>query len=360
MRVTSVETAIVSLPLEQPIITPIHHIESLDTVLVTVRTDAGLDGIAYLWSFGLTRARVLAAMVEDLALAIRGVDPRATATAWARMWGDINFLGRAGVAMFALSALDIALWDIRGKALGQPVYRLLGGTARPVRAYANGLFLSDPVDALVAEAKRYLDQGFTAMKMRTGAKRWRDDMARVEAVRATIGPEIDLMIDVVQGWTPDEAIRMGRLLERFNPVWIEDPVQFDDIEGMAKIAAALDTPIAGGESDYSKRGFRRLIESRAVDIPMPDLQRVGGITEWMNVAAYADAAGLPITPHVFHEISVHMMAAVPHGRIMEHVPWWEVLFTEPVRVKGGVVTPPEAPGLGLAFDWNALDRHRRT
>jgi L-alanine-DL-glutamate epimerase-like enolase superfamily enzyme len=360
MRVDRIETAVVSLPLERPVVTPIHNITTIDCVLVTVSTDSGLSGISYLWAFGPSRARVLAAMVQDLAGLVHGSDPLATEATWQRLWSDTNFLGHAGVSMLGISAIDTALWDIKGKALGQPLYRLLGGTKRAVPAYAGGLFLSDSIDAIVAEAKSYVARGFRAMKMRAGAKSEREDIARVEAVRAAIGPTVTLMVDVVQGWTAEQAIRMGRALSRFDLFWIEDPVLFDDIEGLARIAAALDTPIAAGENDYSKFGFARLIEARAADYPMPDLQRVGGVTEWMKVAAMAAAARLPVVPHVFHEISVHLAAAAPNASYLEYVPWWDKLFRETVKIVDGAATPPDRAGLGLEFDWDAVEPHRQS
>lgn len=358
MRVTRVETAIVSLPFAQPIVTPIHRISAIDNVLVTLHTDEGPTGIAYLWAFGESRARVLAAMVADLAPQVLGSDPDAVEATWTRMWNDVNFLGRAGVAMFALSALDIALWDLRGKRAGVSLCRLLGAPPRPVRAYANGLFLSTPIDALVAEARGYIASGFRAMKMRTGAAALATDIERVEAVRAAIGPEAELMIDVVQGWSPPQAIEAGLALARFRPAWIEDPVAFDDLAGMARVAAALDIPIAAGENDYSRTGFTRLLDARAADILMPDLQRVGGISEWCRVAELARVRGLSVTPHVFHEISTHLVVATPNAEYVEHVSWWDDLFDTPPAVVAGMAVPSDRPGLGLAFAWDRLDRYR--
>ncbi|MGE3925382.1 MAG: mandelate racemase/muconate lactonizing enzyme family protein, partial [Lautropia sp.] len=242
MKIATVDTALVSVPLERPVITPIHHITTVDNVLVTVRTDDGVTGIAYLWCFGVTRARVLAAMVADLARFAIGRDPRQTAALWQTLWKENNFFGRAGVALIAQSALDTACWDIKGKAAGEPLWRLLGGEQRPLPVYAGGLFLNDSRDDIVAEARRYVAQGFRAMKMRTGAARLADDIDRVGAIRDAIGPDVTLMVDVVQGWTPAQAIRAGRELARFDLTWIEDPVAFDDLAGFAEVAAGLDIP----------------------------------------------------------------------------------------------------------------------
>lgn len=358
MRTSAVEVAIVSLPLARPVITPIHRIESIDNVLVTARTDEGIDGVAYLWCFGAARAQVLAAAVRDLGACVVGADPRQTVRLWDRMWREANFFGRAGVVMFALSALDVALWDIRARQAGMPLWRLLGGAPDPVPVYANGLFLSDPLEDIVAEARRYAAQGFRAVKMRTGAAREAEDIERVAAVREALGPEVAIMIDVVQGWDVERAIRVGRALERYGIAWLEDPVAFDDHAGMARVAAALDVPLCAGENDYARTGFRRLLEQRSIDIALADLQRVGGITEWLRVADLAEAAGVRTTSHVFHEISVHLMAARPSPWWTEWMQWWEPLFRETPALADGCLVPPERPGLGIEFDWDRVDRFR--
>ena len=357
-RVRAVRTVLVSVPLERPIRTPIHHITTVDNVLLTLETDSGIEGLGYLWTFGPARARALAALVHDLERLVVGRDAMERVAIWDAMWRDANFLGRTGAVMLAIAGLDMALWDIAGKQFGAPLWRLLGGTRRPVQAYAGGMFLSDPVDAIVAEARGYLDRGFRAIKMRCGAKRWTEDVARVEAVRAAIGPDITLMVDVVQGWTPDQAIRVGREIERFDLAWIEDPVVFDDLAGMARVAAALATPIAAGENNYALGGFRDLIGAGAIDIAMADLQRVGGITEWLRVAALAQAHAMPIVPHTFHETSMHLLAAVPNAGLLEYVPWWEVLLEAPPVLQEGAFLPPDTPGLGYCFNAASIDRYR--
>ncbi len=166
------------------------------------------------------------------------------------------------------------------------------------------------------------------------------------------------MVDTVQGWTPDQAIRVGREISKFDLAWIEDPVAFDDVAGMARVAAALDTPITAGENNYALAGFRDLIGAGAIDIAMADLQRVGGISEWMRVAALAQAFSMQIVPHTFHETSMHLLAAVPNGGLMEYVPWWDVLFEAPPRPENGAFLPPNTPGIGYRFNQSTLDHFR--
>jgi L-alanine-DL-glutamate epimerase-like enolase superfamily enzyme len=358
MRITEVSTRIISVPLERPIRTPIHYIVNVDNVLVELHTDEGITGIAYLWCFGVLRAQALAALVKDMVTLVAGMDPLARAAVHARMEREANFLGKVGAVTMAVSAIDTALWDIAGKTLGRPVWQLLGGESRSIPAYAGGLFLSDTIDVIVAEAKAYMATGFRAIKMRCGTKDWREDIKRVEAVRDAVGPDLTLMVDVVQGWTVERAIKVGRELERFDLFYIEDPVLFDDLDGMAHVAAVLDTPIAAGENDYGLRGFRRLLEGNVVDIPMMDLQRVGGITTWMQVAAMASAWGKPVVPHVFPEISVHMLAATPSALFIEYVSWWEVLFKNTPKLVDGGMRPFDLPGLGLEFDLDGIERFR--
>lgn len=358
MRITSVDTAIVRLPLERPVITPIHHITAVDNVLVTVHTAAGMSGIAWLWCFGLERARVLSAMVAEQSVHVLGRDARDTVGIGAILARENNFFGRTGVATIAQSAIDVACWDVRARLCELPLWRLLGGSRKRLPAYAGGLFLSDSIDTIVAEARSYVDRGFRAIKMRTGAARLADDIERVGAVREAIGSEVALMVDVVQGWTVAQAIRAGRELARFDLTWIEDPVVFDDLAGMAQVAAALDTPVCAGENDYGLTGFQRLIDHGAIDIAMPDLQRAGGVSDWMRIAALADGARMKVTPHVFHEVSVHLASAIPNASWVEYMEWWKPLFVEPVMIVDGWLTAPDAPGLGLAFDWDRLDARR--
>ena len=357
-RIRGVETMIVSVALERPIRTPVHYITTVDNILVTLTTEAGLEGLAYLWCFGRERAGALAALVEDAARFVIGQDALERVALTGSLWHEANFLGRTGAAVFAISALDTALWDIAGKHAGAPLWRMLGGSRRPIQAYAGGLFLSDPVDAIVAEARGYVARGFCAIKMRCGAARMSDDIARVEAVRAAVGPDIRLLVDVVQGWTPEQAIRTGREIARFDIGWIEDPVAFDDLGGMARVAAALDVPVTAGENNYGLSGFRALIQSGAIRIAMCDLQRAGGISEWMRIAALAQAHAMTIVPHTFHETSAHLLASVPNGGLLEYVPWWDVLLEHPPELVDGAFLPSDAPGLGYRFNPAALDRGR--
>ncbi len=359
MKLTQLETAIVSLPLPKAVITPIHHIDTVENVLVTLRTADGLEGVSYLWALGARRAVVLEAMVWDLFEVVRDRDPRQRNKLWDSAWQDLNFLGRGGVGFFALSALDTAITDIAARAVGEPAWRYLGGSDDPVPIYAGGLFLSDSISQIEREAVGYVERGFRSIKMRVGNAEPRKDVERVKAVRDAIGPDIRLMVDVVQGWEASQAIARARMLEPFDIYYIEDPVPFDEIEAMASLAHAIDIPIAAGENNYGRREFLQLIKAGAAQIPMIDLQRAGGITEWLRIASLCDAHCLPVVSHVFHEISVHLAAAAPNTLFLEYVPWWEALFEDPIEITNGTIRPPDKPGLGLCFNRATIEAQQR-
>ncbi len=359
MRLVDLRTVKVEVPLAQPIRTAIHDIRSVGALLVMLDAGDGLVGEGYLFAPGTRQLGVFEAMVQSFKPRLLGADPEFTEALWRGLWQDINFFGHKGVSVFALSAIDMALWDLRGKALGRPIHRLLGGCRATVPTYASGgLWLGASIDELVAEAKGFVAAGFRAVKMRLGRPRLEEDVERVAAVRAAIGPEIALMADANQGFTVDHAIRLGRRLEAFNLAWFEEPVPAYDLEGSARVAAALDTPIASGETEYARYGFRDMLRARAADVLMPDLGRVGGVSEFVKVAHMADAIDLPVSSHIYTEQSVMLVAALGNATYLEHMPWFSPLFREKLEMREGQVIVPERPGFGFTFDPDAVERYR--
>ena len=357
MKVTAVRSRATSVPMERPIVSAIRVARHVELVLVDVETDAGLIGQSYLQAFGPHRARAIQALIDDLAEVVIGQDPELTTGCWQRMWKAGNLLGHGGVAMFAMSGLDMALWDIVGKRRDAPLHRLLGAVSDSVPAYQSaGLWLSEP-DQLLDDVRAFTDQGFTAMKMRAGRSSAKADVEAARIVREALGSDALLMIDANQGWTADQAVRIGRALESVEPFWLEEPVDHDDLEGHSRVVKELSVPIATGENVYSVHGFRALIEANAADILMPDLQRVGGVTGWMRVAALAEAWRLPMSTHLFPEMSVHVLAATPTAQFLEYMPWAQPLMAEALVAHDGIVTVPPRPGLGLVFDEAAVKRY---
>lgn len=357
MRVTQVETRALKLPLAAPIGSALGAIEGFGVILVTVRTDGGVTGENLVFTLNDRRTKVLRQMVDDLADQIVGFDAGHIAAFWARAWKDINFIGHQGVAVMAISALDGALWDALGKAAGLPLYRLLGGAGSSVPLYhSGGLWLSRSTDELVEEAGRFMAQGFKAMKMRLGNADPRVDADRVRAVREAIGPNIKLMADANQGQTEAKAIRLGRLLEEFDLTWFEEPLPAWDLDGLARVAAALDTPVASGETEYTRYGFRRMLELRSADILMPDLQRVGGVSEFMRVGHMAQAYDVAVSSHLFPETSIQVLGALSNAVFLEYMPWFSDLYNERLEIADGMALVPERPGWGFTFNTDFIDK----
>lgn len=358
MKITGVRPHTLSLPLRRPVKTSVHDIRTVDTVLAEMETDAGGVGTGFCFAFGPKRARALEALVEDLLPLYEGQDPTEPRALFERAWRSINFVGHAGISVMALSALDTACWDLAAQSAGLPLWKFVGGGRDRIPTYASsGLWLDYSVDELIAETRRFLAQGHRAMKMRLGRSP-REDLERVRRVREAVGPEIRLLADVNQGWDEATAIRVGRELEAFSLYWLEEPLPYENLEGCARVAAALTTPVATGETAYGSLGMRRHLEVRAADILMPDLQRMGGVTGFLKAATLCEGFHTPVSSHLFMEASGHLIAAAPNGLILEHMDWWQELFEEPLALVEGQVLLPGKPGIGLGLNRKALDRFR--
>ena len=362
MKITHGTAAIVLLPADEPLAQgTLPPGGTRPTVVLTLGTDAGIEGIGFTFlGAGLTRA--LCAVVADLAQLMVGHDPLCREGLLRRAREAAGGAGPAGLFTLGLAAIDMALWDIAGKALGQPLWRLLGGSGAPVATYASGALMRGMAEDAVAEAAaRLIADGFRAMKMQLalpGAPSVAVELQRARAIRAAIGPDIDLMCDINQRWRPDQAIPIGRLLEDIRFAWLEDVTAAEDFTGLARIAAALATPIAGGEYLYGIPPFRHMIAAGAVDIVMIDPFRAGGITAWLRIAALAEAFNLPVVSHLAPEVQVHLVGAVPNGLTVEYMPWSLRLFEEVPRPHHGMLAMPTEAGLGLRFDQAALARFR--
>jgi L-alanine-DL-glutamate epimerase-like enolase superfamily enzyme len=335
-----------------------HDHAHADTVAVEMRTDAGLVGAGYCFAFGARRARALAELVEDLAELYVGKPPAPQAR-HTEAWRALNFIGHAGPSLMALAALDGACWDLAARGAGLPLFRYLGGDRSLVPAYASsGLWLDYSIDDLLRDAEAFRAAGHRAMKLRVGRADPEEDIERVRIVRDALGGEAALLADANQGWDEPTALRVGRRLEEHDLYWLEEPVAYDDLAGCARIAAALDMRIATGETDYGSAGMKRHLEARAADVLMPDLQRMGGPTEFLRAAALCQAWQQPVSSHLFTETSAHLLAATPNALILEHMAWWEPLFARPLTVEGGCVVLDEQPGIGVELSPAALKRYK--
>ena len=298
--------------------------------------------------------------MDSLAQLVVGEDPTRVEAIASKLRAAAGTSGPGGIFTLALSAVDIACWDLKGKAEGKSVCALLGGLRERVPTYASGaLMRPHPIDYLAKAGPRLRDLGFRQMKMQCGSEpSIAASVERVRVMREAIGPDVDLMCDINQLWSVDHAIEVGRRIEPHHLFWLEDPTAHDDYPGLARIAAALTTPIAAGEYHYGIAPFRHLLEARAIDIPMIDLLRVGGITQWMKVAGMAEAFNLPVVSHLIPEVHVHLVAAAPNGLTVEYMPWTLQLFEETPKLERGQLVVPAKPGLGLAFDQATVKRYQ--
>ena len=360
MKVTRVKTRCVTVKLDKPIGSALGQLHSFGCILVFVHCDSGIVGENLIFTLNARRTRVLQSMVEEMADLVIGRDAGHIAGFWARAWRDINFLGHKGVPVVGISALDGALWDALGKMSNLPLYRILGGAQDRVPVYhSGGLWLSSSDKELVAEAERFAAAGFRAMKMRLGSPEPATDVARVRAVRTAIGPKIKLMADANQGLTESQAIRLGRALEEFDLTWFEEPLPAWDLDGLARVAAALETPIASGETEYTRYGFRRMLELRSADILMPDLQRVGGVSEFIRVGHMAESYDIPVSSHLFPETSLQVLGALANTIYLEYMPWFSKLYNETIEFAEGQAIVPERPGWGFTFSQDYVSHLER-
>ena len=359
---------------------------SRGALLVEVETDGGITGVGEAGVGGGSTKHVIEQQLRPMLV---GEDPLLIEGLWQKMFARTRQFGRRGIVMNAISGVDIALWDIAGKAAKLPVYRLLGACRDRVEAYASGGFYQEgkSADDLAGEAEGYRARGFRGMKMKIGRNPSTQthlrhlaanarmcevepeaDIERVAAVRRALGPQAKLMVDVNCAWSPSFAIEMGRALEPYKLYWIEEPVATDDIDGSARVADALATPIAGYETEIGLYGFRELITRGAVDIVQPDIAWTGGFSEGRRIAALAQAHHLMVAPHAFGgavllAASLHFAAAIPNALMLEFDQnpngLRDELLKEPIRADAdGMIGLPERPGLGVELDPSAVDRYR--
>ncbi|MEO3884698.1 mandelate racemase/muconate lactonizing enzyme family protein [Nonomuraea sp. B5E05] len=265
------------------------------------------------------------------------------------LWAGAS-VGRSGVATQALAAIDIALWDLKARRAGLPLAKLLGSYRDSVRTYnTSGGFLHAPIEEVKARASESIESGIGGIKIKVGQPDMREDLRRLAAVREHLGEGVPLMVDANQQWDRHSALRFGRAVEELGLVWIEEPLDAYDAEGHARLAEALDTPIATGEMLSSVAEHVRLIEARAADIIQPDAPRVGGITPFLRLATLADHAGLHLAPHFAMEIHLHLAAAYPREPWVEHFEWLNPLFDERLETRDGRMIVPDRPGLGFTL-----------
>lgn len=343
-------------PMRRPLITRVIVVEQAALLLIDLVTEEGVTGHAYLVGYTPRGSAYMAPLVRDLGLALKGqpVDPPAL---FPKARKALTMMGHQGLALMAVAGFDMACWDARAKAEGKPLHRLLGAAVDRVRAYnSNGLGIVPPA-ALAAEASELVAEGgFAAVKVRLGRETLDEDLAAVRAVRAALGPDVLLPTDFNQCLGVEDAIQRGRALDSEGVYWIEEPIPYDDLAGNARVAAAVETPVQIGENLYGPEAVAAAIAAGASDCLMFDAARIGGVSGWLLAAPLAEAAGIPLSSHLYPEVSAHLLAATPARHWLEFVDWAAPVLAHPATVAGGHVIPSDRPGIGVAWNPDAVEK----
>jgi mandelate racemase len=319
-------------------------------VLIDLLTEEGIIGRSYLEPYIAKSMRYLVPALNDLGALLKGrkVAPIELFDAARK---SLQFVGYEGLSMIAASGLDMATWDALAKAANLPLCVMLGGSIGPVKCYnSKGLFLKEP-GALAEEALELRDEGgFAGLKLRLGRERAADDLAALDCVRKAVGEDMQLMVDFNQGLDLAEALQRCHMIDDHGLAWIEEPIVYDNLDGYARLAAELKTPLQIGENFYGPREMHKALQKQACDLVMPDFMRIGGVTGWMRAAAIAGAAGIPVSTHLYPEVAAHMMRVTETAHWLEWQDWADPILKTPYQLKDGFLHIPDVPGIGL--EWN--------
>ena len=361
MKIKVIQTDLYHVPLDPPLSDSTHgEMPFFELIAVRVRDEDGLEGLGYTYTVGRGGGAVCRMIEDDLKPLLIGRDACRIEHLWERMWWGLHYVGRGGAAAMAISPVDIALWDLKGKRFIEPLWKLLGGHNPKVPIYGGGVDLQFPLEKLEAQTAKFLDRGFGAVKMKVGRPSLSEDVERVKAVRSLVGPAVDLMVDANNGFRVDRALKASRAFAEFDVFWLEEPTIPDDLPGHVKIASEGPTPVAAGESLRTVYEFRQYIAGGALAFPQPDASNLGGITPWMKVAHLAEAFNLPVSSHGIHDIHAHTLAAVPNGSYLEeHGFGLEKYMTRPLTIEDGYAVAPERPGHGVELDRHSMESLRQ-
>ena len=363
MKITSVSMETYRWKRDKPIRNGMYVYPTAGLNVVKVETDEGATGVGL--AGGVQGAEEIgAAILDHLAQVVVGQDPFDTERVWDSLWQP-KLVGRRGIVTRVISGIDIALWDLKGKITGLPVYKLLGGFTNKVPVYIAGGYYEEGkgLGELAEEMAASVAMGAKAVKMKIGGAPINEDVERVRAVRDAVGPDVKLMVDANCAYRHFEAQEIARKMEPYDVYWFEEPVNPDDYEGHRIVTNSTTIPVATGENEYTRYGFRELIEGRCCDILQPDGLIMGGVTEFAKVAAMAHAHDMMIAPHGNQDVHVHLVSAIPNGLTVEYYrgstdPMWGRMFRHTLEVEDGFVSPPDRPGFGIELNEEALAPHR--
>lgn len=357
--ITKAEAMLVDLEVETVRTDATQSFVKQETIMVTLTRDDGLVGTGYSYTIGTGGRSVTALLRESLLPLLIGEDPRNVEALWRRLHHATHATTVGAITSLALAAVDTALWDLRCLDAQQPLWRLAGGFRQAVPLYdTEGGWLQLTTDELAAGALASQRAGWHGAKIKVGKPTVGEDAARLHAVREAVGPDFPIMVDANQSMTSAEAIRRAAAYEPVGLGWFEEPLPADDVAGHRRLAASTSIPIAVGESLYSIGQFRDYLQREAAHIIQTDVARIGGITPWLKVAHLAEAHNVDVCPHFLMELHVSLVAAVPNGRYVEHIPQLRAITTEEIEIVDGHALAPDRPGLGIAWDLDAIDDRR--
>src|SRR3954453_45838 len=352
-NIVSLETGHYRVPLPSVLTDSMHGVmRDFEIVIVRLRDREGTEGTGYTFTVGRNGGAIHDIIAREISEIVISQDADRIEWLWHRLWWDLHYGGRGGPTVLAMSAVDIALWDLKAKRAGLPLWNLLGGHDRRVPCYAGGIDLELSADELLRPTDGNFAKGFRAIKMKVGRKKLSEDVAKLAAMRDHLGAEFPLMVDANMKWTVDEAIRAARAFAPYDPLWLEEPIVPDDVAGHARVLRDGGIPIAAGENLRTIWDFRHLIASGGVSFPEPDVTNCGGVTVFMKIAHLAEAFNLPVTSHGAHDITVQLLAAVPNRSYLEaHGFGLDRYIATPLAIEDGFAIAPDTPGHGIEFDW---------
>ena len=356
-RITSIEPGFYRIPLPTVLTDSMHgEMRAFELNTVRIRDADGAEGVGYTFTVGRNGGAIDAVLAREMPEIMDGEEADEIERLWHKAWWALHYGGRGGPTVLALSAFDMALWDLKAKRANLPLWKALGGYDPRVPCYAGGIDLELPLDKLLRQTDDNLAKGFRAIKMKVGRANLFEDVERVQAMREHLGAGFPLMADANMKWSVDGAIRAARALQPSDLTWLEEPTIPDDPAGHARIVREGGLPIAAGENLRTLWEFKLYVAGGGVTYPEPDVTNCGGVTPFMKIAHLAEAFNLPVTSHGAHDVTVHLLAACPNRSYLEaHGFGLERYIAEPLTIQDGFALAPDRPGHGIAFDWKGLE-----
>ena len=359
-KIVELVTNCYKIPLREPVVDSSHGLhEFFELVTVSIITEDGIKGHGYTYTGGCGGKAIWQLIESYLKKKLIGQDSECTLRIWNDLYKQTHYTGRGGIDSFAISAIDIALWDVKCKRANMPLWKMIGGISNCTNVYLGGIDLGFDLEKLLNGISKSLDAGFNAVKIKVGKENIMEDVERVEAVRELIGPDRILMVDANYKWTVPEACKAMKLFEKSDVYWMEEPISPDDIEGYKYLGNNTKIPIASGENYHTVYEFEHMLNYGICNYPQPDPSNIGGITGWLKISELAFAKGLPICSHGMHELSVSLMSGMNQGGYLEvHSFFIDDYAKHQLVIKDGKAYAPNTPGIGVELDFEKLEKYK--